>query len=248
MDGVLQPLHTVEPQARSCGIQVAEGRDTLPNAVREMLSPDKVGADDELTECLRTIVLLQRQHSPTQRRRNQLSTIRPDELCSLRQHANEVQWQEVRFVNHLLESQQLILVITGRLDYPKHLLYNRAGQVAGRGQLQSTDLVRSLKQEQRIGRDRRSGDFRIGVVRFEADRVVTSRRLVTKSIQAVEFKHRPGRFGAIEPSTNLRILEESWCNHDTAYPRSLKFRQLRHGRQVPRRWARAEMRLRQFAN
>ena len=35
-----------------------------------------------------------------------------------------------------------------------------------------------------------------------------------KSIETVEFEHRPGRFDAIEPSTNLRILEESWCNHD----------------------------------
>jgi hypothetical protein len=43
-------------------------------------------------------------------------------------------------------------------------------------------------------------------------------------------------------------LEESWCNHDTAYPRSLKSRHLRHGRQLPRRRARAEMRLRQSAN
>src|SRR6202011_4168648 len=95
MDGVLQPLHTVEPQARSCGIQVAEVRYTLPNAVREMLSPDKVGADDELTECLRTIVLLQRQHSPPQRRQYQLSAIRSEELCRLRQDANEMQGQEV---------------------------------------------------------------------------------------------------------------------------------------------------------
>jgi hypothetical protein len=60
-----------------------------------------------------------------------------------------------------LEPQQLILVIIGRLDYPKHLLYNRAGQVAGRGQLQSTGLGCSAKQDQGIGRDRRSGDFRI---------------------------------------------------------------------------------------
>ena len=113
MDGVLQPLHTVEPQARSCGIQVAEGRDTLPNAVREMLSPDKVGADDELTECLRTIVLLQRQHSPPQRRQYQLSAIRSEELCRLRQDANEMQGQEVGLVDDLLEPQQLSLSSSG---------------------------------------------------------------------------------------------------------------------------------------
>jgi len=59
--------------------------------------------------------------------------MRPEELGGLRQEPNEVQWQEVRFVNNLLEPQQLILVIIGRLDYPKHLLYNRAGQVAGGG-------------------------------------------------------------------------------------------------------------------
>src|SRR6202035_5926090 len=139
--------------------------------------------------------------------------MRPDELCSLRQHANDVQWEEVRLVYDLLEPQQLILVIIGRMDYPKHLLYNRAGQVAGRGQLQSTCFECSPEQDQGVGRDRRSGDFHIGEVGFEADRVVTSRRFVTKSIQAVEFEHRPGRFDAIEPSTNLGILEESWCNH-----------------------------------
>ena len=95
MDGVLQPLHTVEPQARSCGIQVAEGRDTLPNAVREMLSPDKVGADDELTECLRTIVLLQRQHSPPQRRQYQLSAIT---------HQREVRSHDGRFQKERIEA------------------------------------------------------------------------------------------------------------------------------------------------
>src|ERR1700730_6452295 len=76
--------------------------------------------------------------SRTQPRRNQLSTMGPDELCSLRQDANEVQWEEVRLVYDLLEPQQLILVIIWRLNYPKHLLDHRAGQVAGRGQLQST--------------------------------------------------------------------------------------------------------------
>ena len=130
----------------------------------------------------------------------------------------------------------------------EHLLDHRTGQVAGRGQLQSTDLGGSPKQEQRIGRDRRSGDFHIGEVGFEADRLVATRGLVTKSIETVEFEHRPDRFDAIQPSTNVGILEESWRNHDTAYLRSLKFRQLRHGRQLPRRWARAEMRLRQSAN
>jgi hypothetical protein len=54
--------------------------------------------------------------------------------------------------------------------------------------------------------DRRSGDFHIGEVGFEADRVVISRGFVTKSIQAVEFEHRPGRFDAIEPPTNFGIF------------------------------------------
>jgi hypothetical protein len=69
-----------------------------------------------------------------------------------------------------------------------------------------------------------------------------------KSIETVEFEHRPGRFNAIEPTTKLGTGEESWCNHDTAYLRSLKLRRLPHGRQVPRHWARAEVRLRQSAN
>ena len=77
------------------------------------------------------------------------------------------------------------------------------GQVASRSQLQSTGIGCSSKQDQGIGRDRRFGDFRIGEVGLEADRMVTSRGLVTKSIQAVEFEHRPGRFAAIQPSTNF---------------------------------------------
>ena len=85
------------------------------------------------------------EHSSTQRRRYQLSTVRPEELRSLRQNANEVQGQEVGLVYDLLEPQQLSLVIIRRLDDPEHLLYNRAGQVAGRGQLQSTCLGCSSK-------------------------------------------------------------------------------------------------------
>ena len=119
-----------------------------------------------------------------------------------------MQGQEVGLVYDLLVPQQLSLVIIRRFDDPEHLLDYGTGQVAGRSQLQSTGLGCSSKQDQRIGRDRRSGDFRIGEVGFEADRVVTSRGLVTKSIQAVEFEHRPGRFDAIQPSTNLGILLE----------------------------------------
>src|ERR1700730_16261401 len=115
--------------------------------------------------------------------------MRPDELRGLRQDANEMQGQEVGLVYDLLEPQQLILVIIWRLNDPEHLLDHGAGQVAGRGQLQSTGIGCSSKQDQGIGRDRRSGDFRIGEVGFEADRVVTSRGLVTKSVQAVEFEH-----------------------------------------------------------
>jgi hypothetical protein len=48
------------------------------------------------------LVLFQPEYSPTQRRRNQLSTMRPDEPCSLHQHANEVQWEEVGLLYHLL--------------------------------------------------------------------------------------------------------------------------------------------------
>ena len=124
-----------------------------------------------------------------------------------------MQGKEVGLVYDLLEPQQLSLVIIWRLNDPEHLLDHGAGQVARRGQLQSTGIGCSSKQNQGIGRNRRSGDFRIGEVGFEADRVVTARGLVSKSIQAVEFEHRPGRFDAIQPSTNFGILEESWCNH-----------------------------------
>jgi hypothetical protein len=139
--------------------------------------------------------------------------MRSEKLRRLRQNANEMQGQEVRLVYNLLVPQQLILVIIRRLDYPKHLLDYGAREVASSSQLQSTGFGCSLKHDQRIGRDRRSGDFRIGEVGFESDRVVTTRGPLTKSIQAVEFEHRPGRFDAIQPSTNLGVLEESWCNH-----------------------------------
>ena len=36
-----------------------------------------------------------------------------------------------------------------------------------------------------------------------------------KGIETVEFEHGPGRFDAIEPATNLGILEESWRDHLT---------------------------------
>ena len=58
-------------------------------------------------DSLQGTVLLSCEYSPTQRRQYQLSTIRPDELCSLRQNANEMQGQEVGFVYDLLEPQQL---------------------------------------------------------------------------------------------------------------------------------------------
>ena len=50
-------------------------------------------------DSLQVTVPLSGEQPPTQRREHQLSTMRPDELCSLREDANEVQWQEVRFVN-----------------------------------------------------------------------------------------------------------------------------------------------------
>ncbi len=65
----------------------------------------------------------------------------------MRQNADEMEGKDIGLVYDLLEPQQLSLVIIGRLDDPKHLLDHRAGQVAGRGQLQSTDLGCSSKQE-----------------------------------------------------------------------------------------------------
>ena len=47
-------------------------------------------------DSLQGSVLLGCEQPPTQRRRDQLSTMRADELYSLRQDANEMQWQEVR--------------------------------------------------------------------------------------------------------------------------------------------------------
>jgi hypothetical protein len=37
-----------------------------------------------------------------------------------------------------------------------------------------------------------------------------------KSIETIEFEHRPGRFDAIQPSTNFGIFEESRCNHTSS--------------------------------
>src|SRR6266481_8255474 len=101
--------------------------------------------------------------------------MRPDERRSLRQDANEMKGQEVGLVYDLLEPQQLSLVIIRRLNYPEHLLDHGTGQVASCSQLQSTGIGCSSKQDQGIGRDRRSGDFRPGEVSLETDRVVASR-------------------------------------------------------------------------
>ena len=98
-------------------------------------------------ESLQGSVLFRCEHSPTQRRRYQLSAIRSEELRSLRQDANEMQGQEVGLVYDLLEPQQLSLVIARPFNDPAHLLDHGAGQVAGCGQLQSTCLGCSSKQE-----------------------------------------------------------------------------------------------------
>src|ERR1700758_2933400 len=50
---------------------------------------------------------------------------------------------------------------------------------------------------------------------FEADGRITGRGFVMKGIETVEFEHGPGRFDAIEPPTNLGILEESRRDHLT---------------------------------
>jgi len=73
---------------------------------------------------------------------NQLSTMRADELCSLRQHANEVQWEEVRLVYDLLEPQQLILVIIEALGLSQTSpLQSRGTGCRSRGQLQLTGQI-----------------------------------------------------------------------------------------------------------
>ena len=125
-------------------------------------------------EGLQGSVPLRREHSSTQRRWYQLSPMRPDELRSLRRDANEMQGQKVGLVYDPLVLKQFILVIIRRLDDLEHLLDHGAGQVASCSQLQPTCLRCSSKQAQGVGRDRRSGNFRIGEVGFETDRVVTS--------------------------------------------------------------------------
>ena len=137
----------------------------------------------------------------------------PDELRSLRQNANEMEGKDIGLVYDLLYPQQLSLLIPRRFDDPAHLLDYDAGQVASSRQLQSTCLGCSSQQEYRIGRDRRCRDFCRSQVVFEADGRITGRGFVMKGIETVEFEHGPGRFDAIQPSTNFGILQESWRNH-----------------------------------
>ena len=92
----------------------------------------------------------------------------------MRQNANEMEGKDIGLAYNLLYAQQLSLVIPRRFDDPAHLLDHGTGQVAGGGQLQSTGLRCSSKQDQGIGSDRRSGDFCSGEVRFEADRMVAA--------------------------------------------------------------------------
>ena len=127
-----------------------------------------------------------------------------------------MQGQEVGLVYYLLVPKQFILVIIWTFDAPAHLVDHGTGQVAGRGQLQSTCLGCSSQQEYRIGRDRGCRDFCRSQVVFEADGRITGRGFVMKGIETVEFEHGPGRFDAIEPSSNFGIFQKSWCNHDTA--------------------------------
>jgi hypothetical protein len=98
-------------------------------------------------EGLQRSVLLGCEQPPTQRRRDQLSTMRPNELCSLRQNANEMEGKDIGLVYDLLYAQQLSLVIPRRFDDPAHLLDHRTGQVAGGGQLQATSFGCSSKQD-----------------------------------------------------------------------------------------------------
>ena len=86
-------------------------------------------------ESLQGTMLLGCEHSSTQGCRYQLPTVRPEELRSLRQNANEVQGQEVGLVYDLLVLLQLSLGIIRRLGNLEHLLDHGAGQVAGRCQL-----------------------------------------------------------------------------------------------------------------
>src|ERR1700674_3651165 len=101
--------------------------------------------------------------------------MRPEEVCRLRQNANEVQGKEVGLVYYLLVPKQFILVIIWTFDASAHVVDHGTGQVAGRGQLQSTCLGCSSKQKERIRRDRRFRDFCRSQVGFEADGRITGR-------------------------------------------------------------------------
>ena len=89
---------------------------------------------------------------------------------------------------------------------PTHLEHHGAGQVASIRQFQSARLLCSSKQEQRIGGDRRSRDFYCGQIGVETDRLVVGRGFIVEGIETVEIEQRPGRFNAIQPTTNLEIF------------------------------------------
>jgi hypothetical protein len=127
MTGDAQSRVSVSLGCQSCADAESDHRMT-PTSLWGQVSSGHPSKWARMPECdmeqesLQGSVPLGCEHSPTQRRRHQLSSMRPDELCSLRQDANEVQGQEVGLVYDLLEPQQLSLVIPRRFDDPAHLL------------------------------------------------------------------------------------------------------------------------------
>jgi hypothetical protein len=48
------------------------------------------------------------------------------------------------------------------------------------------------------------------LVRLDSDRLVIAEGFIVESVETVEIEQRQGRLNAIQPTTNLEILQEPW--------------------------------------
>ena len=156
------------------------------------------------------------EHRFPERRRHQLAALGANELGCLREQPNDMQRQEVRLVDDLVEPKRVGLVISRPFDQLAHLGDHGARQVAGCSQRQAAALDRLLQQDERVARYRRAGDL-VGIeIIGDADCGRNGRRLLPQCPQTVEGEQRPGWLHPIEPLPHLRILQKVLCDHGSA--------------------------------
>src|SRR5438477_8795843 len=85
-------------------------------------------------------ITLRKQHRPPKTSRDQLVLVHPHEFRPLHQHTDEMDRQEIRFVDDLVELKQLGPVETRPLDDLNHLGDHSTGQIPGGSQLQPAHL------------------------------------------------------------------------------------------------------------